>query len=133
MGATFDGRRAGRAFSDGCGPVQGRDVNGITALIGSLTSWDQSALLGGMVVNLKFTKKILETENHKVIAGIIRTFMKRGGIELQINTVDRATLEDAVKNPELHSELLVRVGGYSDYFVRLSPTLQKEIIDRTEY
>jgi formate C-acetyltransferase len=59
--------------------------------------------------------------------------MKRGGIELQINTVDRATLEDAVKNPELHSELLVRVGGYSDYFVRLSPTLQKEIIDRTEY
>lgn len=133
MGATFDGRRAGRAFSDGCGPVQGRDVNGITALIGSLTSWDQSALLGGMVVNLKFTKKILEKETYKSIAAIIRTFMKRGGIELQINTVDRATLEDAVKNPELHSELLVRVGGYSDYFVRLSPTLQKEIIDRTEY
>ena len=55
------------------------------------------------------------------------------GIEAQINAVDRETLEDALIHPENHGDLIVRIGGYSDYFVRLTPTLKAEVIARTEY
>ena len=132
-GATFDGRRAWTSYSDGCGPVQGRDISGPTAMILSLTSWDQSALLGGMVVNIKFGKENLDERKRDIFLSLIRAFMARGGIELQVNVVDRATLEDAKLHPENHRDLIVRIGGYSDYFTRLSPVLQQEIIDRTEY
>ena len=133
MGATFDGRRAGTSYSDGCSAVQGRDVNGPTAMLLSLTSWDQSALLGGMVVNIKFGKDNLDGRKRENFLTLVRAFMERGGIELQVNVVDRATLEDARVHPENHRDLIVRIGGYSDYFTRLSPVLQQEIIDRTEY
>ena len=133
LGATFDGRRAGYAYSDGCGAVQGRDVNGPTAMILSLTSWDQSNLLGGMVVNIKFGAEGLRGEKAKTFISLVRTFLDRGGIELQVNAVDRATLENARLHPEDHRDLIVRIGGYSDYFTRLRPALQQEIIDRTEY
>lgn len=132
MGATFDGRKAGTSYSDGCSAVQGRDVNGPTAMILSLTSWNQSALLGGMVVNMKFGKENLRRKKESFLA-MVRAFMERGGIELQVNVVDRATLEDAIVHPENHRDLIVRIGGYSDYFTRLSSVLQQEIIDRTEY
>ena len=52
---------------------------------------------------------------------------------MQVNVVDRKTLIDAREHPEAYGDLIVRIGGYSDYFVRLTPTLQQEIIDRTEY
>ena len=133
MGATFDGRHAGTSYSDGCCAVQGRDTNGPTAMLLSLTSWDQSAMLGGMVVNMKFRKENLSGKNEENFVTLLRTFMKRGGIEMQVNAVDKATLEDARVHPENHRDLIVRIGGYSDYFTRLSPVLQQEIIDRTEY
>ena len=133
MGATFDGRHAGTSYSDGCSAAQGRDVNGPTAMLLSLTSWDQSALLGGMVVNMKFGKENLNGRKKENFLTLVRAFMERGGIELQVNVVDRATLEDARVHPENHRDLIVRIGGYSDYFTRLSPVLQQEIIDRTEY
>lgn len=133
MGATFDARLSGASYSDGCGAVQGRDVCGPGAMVLSLTSWEQSWLLGGMVVNMKFAKDNLCGEKVANFLTIVRTFMERGGIELQVNVVDRATLEDAKINPEAHRDLIVRIGGYSDYFVRLRPSLQDEIIARTEY
>lgn len=131
--ATFDGRRAKSAYSDGCCPVQGRDVNGPTALINSLTSWDQSDFLAGMVVNVKFAKSSFSEKKRRLLIGIIRAFIEQGGIEIQVNSVDRKELEDAKVHPEDHRDLLVRIGGYSDYFVRLSPALQQEIIERTQY
>ena len=102
-------------------------------MINSLTSWDQSAFLGGMVVNIKFKKSDFNASGGNILKSVLRTFIARGGIELQVNTVDRKTLIDAVENPENHRDLLVRIGGYSDYFTRLVPSLQKEIIERTEY
>ena len=99
----------------------------------SLTSWEQSRLLGGMVVNMKFGKEQFSERKKGNLQSIIRAFMERGGIEMQSNVVDKATLEDARIHPEAHRDLLVRIGGYSDYFVRLTSTLQQEIIDRTEY
>ena len=133
MGATFDGRKANYSYSDGCSPVQGRDTNGPTAMILSLSSWDQAEFLGGMVVNIKFGRNNLCGQNQKKFVQLLRTFVQRGGLEMQVNVVDRQTLVDARNNPEQHEDLIVRIGGYSDYFVRLTPALQEEIIDRTEY
>ncbi len=133
MQATFDGRKAGLSYADGCCPAQGRDVTGPTALINSLTSWDQSRFLAGMVVNVKFAKSTFSPEKQKLLVSLVRAFMMRGGIEIQINSVDPAVLEDALIHPEDHGDLLVRIGGYSDYFVRLTPALQKEVIARTSY
>jgi formate C-acetyltransferase len=132
-GATFDGRRNGKSLSDGCCPVQGRDTHGPTALIRSLTGWDQTAFLGGMVINLKFSKSLFTPLKKQTLIDIIGAFIHRGGIEMQINCVDKKTLEDACIHPEAHRDLIVRIGGYSDYFVKLSPTLKAEIIERTEY
>ena len=84
-------------------------------------------------MNIKFGKENLDERKRETFITLVRAFMERGGIEMQVNVVDRATLEDARKNPEAHRDLIVRIGGYSDYFTRLSPVLQQEIIDRTEY
>ena len=86
-----------------------------------------------MVCNIKFGKENLNTEKRNNFLTLVRTFMERGGVEMQVNVVDRATLEDARAHPEAHGDLIVRIGGYSDYFTRLSPVLQQDIIDRTEY
>jgi len=133
FGATFDGRKAGAAFSDGCCPVQGLDTHGPTAMINSLTSWNQKRLLGGMVVNMKFNKTYFSDAKRTLLVSLIRTFIEKGGMEAQINVVDRATLEDALIHPEDHGDIIVRIGGYSDYFVRLMPALKDEVIARTEY
>jgi formate C-acetyltransferase len=84
-------------------------------------------------VNIKFGKDSLDQSKIDSFLALVRVFMERGGIEMQVNVVDRATLEDSRTNPEAHRDLIVRIGGYSDYFTRLSPVLQQEIIDRTEY
>ena len=132
-GAGFDGRHAHTSWSDGCSPVQGRDVKGPTAMINALTSWDESDFLGGMVVNVKFASDFLKRGKDRVLIGLLRAFLQRGGIEMQVNVVDRDTLRDAREHPSEHENLLVRIGGFSDYFVRLAPEVQEEIINRTEY
>jgi formate C-acetyltransferase len=64
---------------------------------------------------------------------IVKTYLARGGFEMQINVTDRETLERARIRPEEYEDLIVRIGGYSDYFTRLSPTMQEEVILRTEH
>lgn len=132
-GAGFDGRKAATAYADGCCPVQGRDKNGPTSMVKSLTGWDQTDYLAGMVVNMKFGKTNFDDEKVNNLISIIKAFMTRGGIETQINIVDKNTLLDAQLHPENHADLLVRIGGYSDYFVKQTPVMQQEIIDRTEH
>ena len=131
--ATYDGRRAYTSYSDGCGPVQGRDTNGPTAMVLSMTSWDQSRFLSGMVINVKFSPAHLTDAYNDSFVSMLRAFIERGGMEMQVNVVDRATLEDAKIHPEAHKDLIVRIGGYSDYFIRLTPALQDEVIARTEH
>ncbi len=132
-GASFDGRRAHAAYSDGCCPVQGRDTSGPTATVLSLTNYDQSSFLGGMVVNMKYSPKHLTGNYVDSFIKVLRAFIERGGIEMQVNVVDRETLIDAQKNPDAHGDLIVRIGGFSDYFVRLTKTLQNELIERSEH
>ena len=132
-GATPDGRKSGFPLGDGSGPCQGREQSGPTASILSSTKWDHSELIGGVAVNIKFSKNMLGDHLTDVLQGLIRVYMQRGGFELQINVTDRKTLENARKNPEAYRDLVVRIGGYSDYFTRLSSEMQEEVILRTEH
>jgi formate C-acetyltransferase len=132
-GATPDGRLAGFPLGDGSGPCQGREACGPTASILSSTKWSHKEFIGGVAVNLKFSKKMFREQSREVLLGLIRTYLARGGFELQINVVDHETLQKARENPENYRDLVVRIGGYSDYFVRLSPNMQAEVIYRTEH
>ena len=133
-GATPDGRKAGFPLADGAGAAQGRERCGPTASILSTTKWSHRKAIGGLVQNVKFTKSFLETElGLKALRNLIETYLRRGGFEIQVNVVSADLLRDAQAHPENYQDLLVRVAGYSDYFVRLSPSMQAEIIARTEH
>ena len=131
--ATPDGRRAGFPLGDGSGPCQGRENGGPTASILSSTKWSHREFIGGVAVNMKFPKKLFDESSVEKLLAMIYVYLERGGFELQINVVDRDTLLAAQKNPEAYRDLVVRIGGYSDYFVRLSPNMQAEVLQRTEH
>ncbi len=132
-GATPDGRVAGFPLGDGSGPCQGRELCGPTASVLSSTKWSQKEFIGGVAVNMKFTKKSFTSDSCKNIAALINTFIERGGFEMQINVVDRETLLAAQKEPDAYRDLVVRIGGYSDYFCKLSPEMQAEVLLRTSH
>ena len=132
-GATPDGRKAGFPFGDGSGAAQGREHHGPTASILSSTKWSHKEFIGGVAVNLKFSRKMFGPDSMEKMLSIVRTYMERGGFEMQINVVDRDTLVKARKNPESYQDLVVRIGGYSDYFVKLSSQMQEELLLRTEH
>lgn len=132
-GATPDGRLAGQAFGDGSGPAQGREYQGPTASLLSSTSWDHEPFLGGIAVNFKFDAQFFTGETRQKMKTLLKAFLDRGGFETQVNVVSADTLLKARENPEQYQDLVVRIGGYSDYFVRLSPQMQQEVIARTAH
>jgi len=132
--ATPDGRKAGLPFADGCGPAQGREACGPTAAILSTTSWDHSPMIGGLACNMKFNRSLLAApEARAKLRDLVLTFLARGGFEIQLNVLDRDVLRKAHEHPEHYRDLAVRIGGYVDYFTRLSPQMQEELILRTEF
>lgn len=132
-GASPDGRLAGFPLGDGSGPCQGREKMGPTASILSSTRWSHKELIGGVAVNMKFTKKTFNEASGVKVRALIHAFLERGGFEMQINVVDKETLLKAQADPETYRDLVVRIGGYSDYFVKISPEMQAEVILRTEH
>jgi len=133
VGATPDGRRAREPLSEGVSPVQGADRKGPTAVIKSVSKIDH-ARTGGTLLNQKFAPDLLADERGlDRLAHLIRTYFKLDGHHIQFNVVSADTLRDAQRCPEKYRDLLVRVAGYSDYFVDLSVELQNEIIKRTEH
>lgn len=131
-GATPDGRVAGYPLSSGSSPVQGRETEGPTAAVRSVLSWDHRNFLGGIAVNLNFPPNVLGGDEDKMLA-FVHSFMDMGGFQLQLNAVRRETLLAAREHPEQYRDLIVRVGGFSAYFTKLSPEMQQEIIDRNEH
>jgi len=132
VGATPDGRKSGFPLSEGISPVQGMDVNGPTAVIKSAAKIDHLRT-GGTLLNQKFTPQVFDTEEgFDKVAKLIRTYFRLDGHHIQFNVVTAETLRKAQKHPEQYRDLIVRVAGYSDYFVDLTPELQEEIIRRTE-
>ena len=132
-GATADGRLAGFPLGDGSGPCQGREKSGPTASILSSTKWNHTPFIGGVAVNLKFAKSSLGANSAQTVKALVKTYLERGGFETQINVVDNETLKKAQADPEQYRDLVVRIGGYSDYFVKLSPQMQAELILRTAH
>ena len=133
-GATPDGRQAGWPLADGAGAAQGREKSGPTASVLSTTKWCHREVLGGLVHNAKFPQSLLETDDARAaLRSIIETYLQRGGFEIQINVVGKEVLLDAQQHPDQYPDLLVRVAGYSDYFVHLNKNMQDEVIARTEH
>lgn len=131
--ASPDGRRAGAPLSDGTSPSHGADKNGPTAVMNSLAKLDQ-ARTGGTLLNLRFSPSALSGDNGpKKLATLIRGYFKQGGHHVQFNVVDEKTLRAAKESPGEFRNLLVRVAGYSDYFVDLDARHQDEIIARTAH
>jgi formate C-acetyltransferase len=131
--ATPDGRKTGEPLSEGVSPVQGADRKGPTAVIKSVAKIDH-VKTGGTLLNQKFTPQLLADEiGMNKLAQLIRTYFKLDGHHIQFNVVSSGMLRDAQKHPERYRDLIVRVAGYSDYFVDLSVDLQNEIIKRTEH
>ena len=132
-GATPDGRKAYTPLSEGISPVQGMDINGPTAVIKSAAKIDHLRT-GGTLLNQKFTPNLLSNEEGIIkLAHLIRAYFQMDGHHIQFNVVSADTLRAAQKNPEKYGNLIVRVAGYSDYFINLGSDLQDEIIRRTEH
>ena len=132
VGATPDGRKATEPLSEGISPVQGADRNGPTAVLKSAAKIDHLRT-GGTLLNQKFTPQLLKDDvGVTKLIHLIRSYFKMDGHHIQFNVVTADTLRKAQKNPEKYQDLIVRVAGYSDYFVDLTPELQNEIIKRSE-
>jgi len=127
VGATPDGRTSGAPVADSLGAIFGKDTNGPTALLKSVTSLDLKRALGTPVLNFSIDPKIDDRHLKALILG----YMQLGGLQMQITCADAKTLQEAYENPDLHRNLVVRVGGYSDYFWKLSDELKRMIISRT--
>ena len=131
LAATPNGRFSGMPESDGTSPSHGADRNGPTAVVKSLGKMDQ-VKSGGTLLNQRFLPSVLAGEEGiEGVKDLIRSYFKLGGHHMQFNVVDEETLRDAQAHPEQYRGLLVRVAGYSDYFVDLDNYQQEEIIART--
>lgn len=132
LGASANGRLAHLPESDGTSPSHGADRNGPTAVVKSLSKMDQIKS-GGTLLNQRFLPDVLKSDQDlDKLCRLIRTYFRLNGHHIQFNVVDTETLRHAQANPDEYRNLLVRVAGYSDYFVDLDLDHQEEIIRRTE-
>ncbi len=132
-GATPDGRYSGKPLSEGISPMQGADYKGPTAVLKSASKMDHLRT-GGTLLNQKFTPSFMSDEKGmKAVRYLVRSYFRMDGHHIQFNVVGADTLRQAKKHPENYRDLIVRVAGYSDYFVDLTEELQDEIIRRTEH
>jgi pyruvate formate-lyase/glycerol dehydratase family glycyl radical enzyme len=132
-GATPNGRHEGEPLSDGISPSHGADTNGPTAVLKSVAKIDHSKT-GGTLLNQKFMPAVLANkEGRGKLASLVRSYFSLGGHHIQFNVINRETLQEAQEHPENYGNLIVRVAGYSDYFVNLGKDLQDEIIARTTH
>lgn len=132
-GATPDGRYAGEPISFGRGQSQGRDRNGLTALLNSITACDPHHLVSGpTVTNLMLDEQMVRDDmQFEKLVWLLEAYFRREGMHYQLNYVSREELLAARENPAQHENLRVRVSGFSDNYVRLNKDLQDEILTRT--
>ena len=129
VGATPDGRLAGEPLCDSIGAINGNDVKGVTALLNSAAALCQSKMAGTPVLNLKLDSNLLSVS----LPALVNGYFEQGGMQMQVTCVSREELLDAEKHPEKYPNLIVRIGGYSEYFSRLSPEHRRSVIERTCY
>ena len=130
--ASANGRKAWTPLSDGISPTQGADYKGPTAIIKSISKMSNDSMNIGMVHNFKIMSGLLDTpEGEESLITLLKTACHLGNGEMQFNYLDNNTLIEAQKHPEQYRDLIVRVAGYSAFFVELCKDVQDEIISRT--
>jgi len=132
--ATPDSRRSGEPLSDGISAVQGLDTSGPTCILNSVTGFDHSKYSNGILLNMKFHPAELRTDEgiEKLISLMRSYFFRMGGMEMQMNIVSAETLRDAQAHPDEYKDLVVRIAGFSAYFVETYRDAQNDLIRRTE-
>jgi pyruvate-formate lyase len=134
VGATPDGRKAREPLVDSVGAAAGRDRRGPTALLNSVTQLPLHLAVGTPVLNIRLQRQVMESDRDlKKLLALTRAYFAKGGLQIQISVLNREELLAARREPEKHGDLIVRIGGYSEYFTRLSPSLQETVIARTEH
>ena len=134
-GASANGRKNREPLlADSLGAEPGCDVKGPTAALLSAAKYDQTLAKSGLVMNIKFDKSLFVTERgEENFIRLWKTYFEKGGQQLSVNVVSREELLDAKEHPELHRDLIVRVGGFSEYFWKLPGDLQDNIIERSSF
>lgn len=134
VGALPSGRKATTPLTDGIGATGGTDVNGPTALFKSVSKIPHARYTQGTQLNVKLEPELLKTKAGQAqMMNLLKTMSTLGVYHAQFNVVDKEVLEDAQVHPQDHKDLLIRVAGYTAFFVELSKETQDEIIGRTEY
>jgi formate C-acetyltransferase len=130
--ATPDGRKTGEPLADASSPAQARDKNGPTAVFNSeLTGFDSGKFMDGVALNIKIHPTAMRgSDGLSKWRELTKSYMQRGGMEVQYNIVDDEILKAAQEHPEDYQNLVVRIAGYSAYFVELNEACQNDLISR---
>ncbi len=135
VGALPNGRKALEPLNDGAmSPMRGADKNGPTAVLRSACAADFDSVCYAAVLNQKFSSSILRSdENIDKLVAYTNAYLGAGGSHIQYNIMDTEQLKEAKVSPDKYSDLIVRIGGFSAYFVQLSPEIQDDVIYRSEF
>lgn len=133
--ATPDGRHAGERIKFGLGQSEGRDKNGLSALLNSIAQTDPHAIAcGSTVTNISIDEQLIRDDgNFEKTVDLFETYFRNGGVHFQLTYVSREDLLHAKVTPDEYKNLRVRVTGFSDYFTRLQESMQDDIIERTQH
>lgn len=129
VGPTPDGRLRGAPLCDSVAAIHGNDAKGPTAMLAGASRLHLNMALGTPVTNLRLNREHVR----KALKPLVLGYFRSGGMQLQVTCVSKADMLDALENPHRHENLIVRIGGYSEYFNRLTPELKQSVIDRTEF
>ncbi len=131
--ATPDGRKAMEPLADGVSPKQGLDKNGPAAVLKSVASINHAAFRNGTLLNMKFHPATVQGEEGILkLRSLVETFFQLGGMHIQYNVVGGDQLRSAQEDPEKYKNLVIRIAGFSAYFVELDKSLQDDLISRTD-
>lgn len=129
--ASACGRHKGAPMANANGASIGGDKSGITALLNSMSKFENAQHVG-VINNVRFTKELINS-NYDMVKTALRTFYENDGVQTNLCVIGRDDLENAMKEPEKYQNLIVRIGGFSARFIELSPLVQNEILQRTTH